>query len=102
MSDEAYEAFMEANYDSGRSLPEGLHLTITPTQDSMGIFDAQDVMWVEFTDGGNGDPAEWAKTIIRKTCEALGVAVGIDEMGEVLDSVDEAIDQFFGDIDFLD
>lgn len=81
------------------NLPEGLHLALTPEQ-TLAIFDAQDVMWIEFYDGGTGDPSDWPKNIIKATCSRLGVKVGIDEMGEELD-IEGFLHWYFGELDFL-
>jgi hypothetical protein len=92
MSGDAYE---------GSRYPEGLHLTITPDQDTLGIFDAGDLMWVEFCPGGLGDPVRWPKNVVIDTCAALRVTVAINEVGEEV-SISTLLDGFYGDVDFLD
>lgn len=62
-------------------LPEGLHLALTPDEDP-GIFDAQDICHVVFTDGGYEDPVDWQNSIVLRTCTALGITTAFDEMGE--------------------
>lgn len=96
MSDEAYQAFMEANYDDGSSYPEGLHLALTPDE-QLGIFDAQDVCWIIFTDGGHGDPVRWQSSIVAATCKALGIERAFDEEGEEV-TVAELVSQYTGGI----
>lgn len=82
------------------NLPEGLHLALTPDE-TPAIFDAQDIMWIEFSDGGSGDPTDWPKNIVKSTCFALGVKEGIGEMGDEL-PVEDFLDQYYGALDFLD
>ena len=79
--------------------PEGLHLALTPDE-TPAIFDAQDVMWIQFYEGGHGDSTDWPKNIIKATCSRLGVRVGIDEEGNELD-LDGFLHWYFGELDFL-
>lgn len=78
------------------TLPENMYLGLTP-DDTPAIFDAQDIMWVEFTDGGVGDPVDWQTTIIRQTCAVLGVTVAINEAGD-LTSVAKFIEDYNGSV----
>ena len=82
------------------NLPEGLYLGMPPADDTLAVFDAQDIMWIDFYDGGNGDPYEWPKNIVRATCAALGVRTAIDEWGNEC-TVDELLEKFYGTLDFL-
>ena len=76
--------------------PEGLHLTLTP-DDELGIFDAQDVCWIIFTDGGYEDPVRWQESIVLDTCKALGVEYGFDGEGNEF-TVSELVSQYTGGI----
>lgn len=80
------------------SYPEGLYLTISPS-DEPAIFDAQDVCWIEFTDGGHGDPTEWQANIVLDTCRALGVESAYDENGNER-SIVEFLENYIGDVPF--
>lgn len=81
------------------SLPEGLHLTLTPGGE-LAIFDAQDVMWVAFHDGGYGDPIRWPRVIVTATCAALGVSCGITDEGDEV-SVPDLLHLYFGEEEFV-
>lgn len=78
--------------------PEGLHLAYTPDSE-LGIFDAQDVCWLIFTDGGNEDPPSWQANIIASACKALDVTDGFNEMTEVV-TVDALIFEYLGVLPF--
>lgn len=80
--------------------PEGLYLGLTPDE-TPAIFDAQDVMWIEFTDGGHGDPVRWQSDIIIETCKALGVTEAFGEQGEPM-WIDQFINEYHGDLDFVE
>ena len=58
-------------------LPEGLYLNMTEDNE-LAVFDAQDVCWLIFQKGGEGDPIDWIKEVVMKTCKALGVEVAYD------------------------
>lgn len=81
------------------NLPEGLYLGLSPAE-SLAIMDAQGIPWVDFTSGGAGDPADWAKNIIRATCSRLGVREAIDDIGDEV-TVEELLDKYYGELDFL-
>ena len=71
---------MSQTFIIGSDIPEGLHLALTPDEEP-GIFDAQDVCWITFLDGGNEDPVRWQTCIVTATCTALGVTAAFDEEG---------------------
>ena len=80
------------------SLPEGLHLALTPDEEP-GIFDAQDVCHIIFTDGGLGDPTDWQASFIRRTCDELGISYGADNDGNFM-TIGEFIEMYHGDLTF--
>lgn len=80
--------------------PEGLYLGFTPYE-VPAIFDAQDIAWVEFTDGGHGDPVRWQANIIIDTCKALGVEIAMSEEGDEL-TITEFLDHYLGELAFRD
>lgn len=77
------------------NFPEGLHLAYTP-EETLAIFDAQDVMHVEFTDGGNGDPAHWACNIALATCYGLNITRGTTRDGEPNVPLLVVLHEYFG------
>jgi hypothetical protein len=60
-------------------LPEGLRLT--DEQGPLRIVDAQEVPWVEFLPGGNGDPVAWRRTIIEICVAALAAEPDVEHPG---------------------
>ncbi len=82
----------------GTDIPEGLTLQLTPGEEPA-LFDAGDVCWVIFTDGGSGDPKSWQANIIEATCDVLGVTEAFDSEGEEMD-VDEFISWYVGEAAF--
>ena len=81
-------------------IPEGLYLGLTP-HETPAIFDAQDIMWIEFTDGGHGDPVRWQNNIIRDTCDALGVYTAMNELAEEV-SIEHFLENYNGSLDFVE
>jgi len=80
--------------------PEGLALQLTPDE-KPGIFDAQDICWITFTDGGHGDPVKWQANIVLDTCRVLGVKYAFNEIGEEV-TVGEFLEEYAGGIDFYE
>ena len=80
--------------EAGRmSLPENLYLYVDVDAGELSIRDAQDIIWVLFRRGGNGDPIEWATNVVLGTCKGLGVTEAWATTGEELDLAD-AIDRW--------
>ena len=55
------------------SLPEKLYLYVDAEAGELSIRDAQEIVWLLFRRGGNGDPVEWATNIVLGTCKGLGI-----------------------------
>lgn len=81
--------------------PEGLALQLHPTFRCPAIYDAQDICWIEFSDGGYGDPTTWQGNIIRDTCAALGIEQAFDEDGNER-SIIEFLENYVGGLDFYE
>lgn len=68
-------------------LIEGLYLTYI---DEVAVIqDTQDVEWIRFTRGGNGDVPDWPAAVIRDTCHALGVTTAIRHNNDSSTGVEE-------------
>ena len=55
------------------NLPEDLHLHVNTDLGELCIKDAQEIEWVLFRRGGNGDPVEWATNIVKSVCRSFGI-----------------------------
>lgn len=75
-------------------LPENLYLFVDPEAGELCIKDAQEIEWVLFRRGGNGDPVKWPVSVVLSTCHGLKVTEAYTVDGDAVD-LDEAINLWF-------
>lgn len=75
------------------NLPENLYLHVDTEIGELSIKDAQEIIFVLFRRGGNGDPVEWAMNVVLGTCKGLGITEAWSVDGEEM-SLEEAISRW--------
>lgn len=84
--------------DFNMDIPEGMHLAFSPKGDGNPVItDAQDIIWIEFYPGGNGDPVNWRNSNIVATCKALDVDLAYSPDGSMFGNPEWFVREYLDD-----